>query len=100
LTKPVDLDQYRAMVAGKSTEIRRRLQEVEAEETVFQRRKNEVEAFLIATPAANWPQAAAKARYLLQVFASTLDIDDCNGQRLIERTLDDLVRLSGTPVCR
>lgn len=100
MTKPVDLDQRRGMAAEKSTEIRRRLQEAEAEEAIFQRRKDEVELFLLATPAANWPEAAAKARYLLQIFASTLDADDCHGRRLIERTLDDLVRLSGAPVRR
>lgn len=97
MTQPVDLDLHRGMAAGKSTEIRRRLQEAEAEEAVFQRRKDEVEAFLLATPAANWPEAAAKARYLLQIFASILDANDCHGQRLIQGTLDDLVRLSGTP---
>lgn len=100
MTQPVDLDLHRSMAAGKSTEIRRRLQEAEAEETVFQRRKDEVEAFLLATPAANWPEAAAKARYLLQIFASILDANDCHSQRLIQGTLDDLVRLSGTPVRR
>lgn len=100
MTEPVDLDQRRGIAAAKSTEIRRRLQELEAEEAALRHRKDEFEAFLLATPAASWPEAAAKARYLLQVFASTLEDDDCQGQRLIEQTLDDLVRLCDAPAHR
>lgn len=92
---PVDLDQRRGLASQKSTEIRRRLQEVEEADAALRLRKDEFESFLITAPAATWPEAAAKARYLLQIFSSSLDPEDTHAQRLISRTLDDLVRLSG-----
>jgi len=92
---PVDLDKHRGIAVQKSTEIRRRLQEVEAEEAALRSRQEEFERFLLATPAASWPEAAAKARYLLQLFSETLDAEDSRGQELIACTLDDLLRLSG-----
>jgi len=92
---PVDLDQRRGLASQKSTEIRRRLQEVEEADAALRLRKDEFESFLITAPATTWPEAAAKARYLLHLFSSSLDPEDTHAQRLIARTLDDLVRLSG-----
>jgi hypothetical protein len=92
---PVDLDKHRGMDAQKSTEIRRRLQEVQTDQAKLRQRQEEFESFLLAAPAATWPEAAAKARYLLQLFAATLDAQDPRRQQLIARTLDDLDRLSG-----
>jgi hypothetical protein len=83
------------MAAQKSTEIRRRLQEVQADQESLRARKEEFERFLLAAPAATWPEAAAKARYLLQLFAATLDAQDPRRQQLIASALDDLARLSG-----
>jgi len=92
---PVDLDTHRGMAAQKSTEIRRRLQAVQADQAAVRRRLDEFEAFLLAAPAATWPEAAAKARYLLQLFAATLDAQDPRRQQLITSTLEDMTRLSG-----
>jgi hypothetical protein len=92
---PVDLDKHRGREALKSTEIRRRLQEVQTDQAKLRQRQEEFESFLLAAPAATWPEAAAKARYLLQLFAATLDAQDPRRQQLIARTLDDLDRLSG-----
>jgi hypothetical protein len=92
---PVDLDKHRGMEAQKSTEIRRRLQEVQTDQANLRQRQDEFESFLLAAPATTWPEAAAKARYLLQLFAATLDAQDPRRQQLIARTLDDLDRLSG-----
>jgi hypothetical protein len=83
------------MEAQKSTEIRRRLQEVQTDQANLRQRQDEFESFLLAAPATTWPEAAAKARYLLQLFAATLDAQDPRRQQLIARTLDDLDRLSG-----
>jgi hypothetical protein len=99
--EPVDLNKHRAMSAQKSTEIRRRLQEVQADwqtarqqEDALQQRQTEFERYLLATPAVAWPEAAAAARYLLQLFAATPEAQDPRRQALIARTVEDLDRLS------
>ena len=91
---PVDLDEHRGMAAQKSTEIRRRLYEVQADQAALRHRQEELESFLIAAPAATWPEAAAKARYLIQLFAATPDAQDARRQELIASALEDLARLS------
>ncbi len=93
--EPVDLDTRRGMAAQKSTEIRRLLQSVQADQAAVRERLEEFESFLLAAPAATWTEAAAKARYLLQLFATTLDAQDPRRQQLIANTLEDLSRLSG-----
>lgn len=93
--EPVDLDKHRGMAARKSTEIRRRLQEVQADWEATRKQQDEFERFLLVAPAMTWSEAAAKARYLLQLFASTVDGQDPRRQTLILRTLEDLDRLSG-----
>jgi len=92
---PVDLDTRRGMAAQKSTEIRRLLQSVQADQAAVRERLEEFEAFLLAAPATTWTEATAKARYLLQLFATTLDAQDPRRQQLIANTLDDMARLSG-----
>lgn len=92
--EPVELDERRGMTAQKATEIRRCLQEVQADQVALQHRQEEFENFLIAAPAATWAEAAAKAQYLLQLFAATLDAQDSRRQKLIANVLDDFNRLS------
>jgi hypothetical protein len=70
--KAVDLDQHRGMVAQKATDLRRLLADVEANERALRLRQDELEAHLIAAPAANWPEGAEKARYLLNLFGTSL----------------------------
>jgi hypothetical protein len=41
-----------------------------------------------------WADAAEKARYLLSLFASSLEAQDPRRQMLIARVLEDFVRLS------
>jgi hypothetical protein len=50
---------------------------------------------LLAAPAANWREAAEKARYLLNLFAASLAAQDPRRQKLIAAILADLARLSG-----
>ena len=92
--EPVKLDEHRGMAAQKATETRRLLAEVEANERSLRRRREELETQLIAEPAATWPEAAKKARYLLRLFASTPFAQDPRRQRLIKNVLDDFRRLS------
>jgi len=48
------------------------LADVEANEKELRLRQVELESHLLAAPAANWHEAADKARYLLNLFAATL----------------------------
>ena len=52
---------------------------------------------MIAAPAANWHEAAEKARYLLNLFAATLVSQDPRRQKLIAAVLADFERLAGEP---
>ena len=92
--KTIDLDQHRGMAAQKATGLRRLLSEVEANERVLRLRQAELETHLIAAPAANWQEAAEKARYLLNLFANTLTAQDPRRQKLIAAVLDDFERLA------
>jgi hypothetical protein len=92
--KTIDLDQHRGMTAQKETELRRLLAEVAANERALRHRQDELEAHLLASPAANWHEAAEKARYLLNLFAASLAADDPRRQKLIAAVLADFERLS------
>jgi hypothetical protein len=93
--RTIDLDQHRGMMAQKATDIRRLLADVEANEAALRLRQEELEAHLIAAPAANWQEAAEKARYLLNLFAATPTSQDPRKQKLITAVLADFARLSG-----
>jgi hypothetical protein len=92
--KTIDLDQHRGMAAQKATKLRRLLSDVEANEKTLRRRQGELEAHLLAAPAANWHEASEKARYLLNLFAATVAAQDPRRQKLIAAVLADLKRLS------
>jgi hypothetical protein len=92
--KTIDLDQHRGMSAQKATELRRLLADVEANEKTLRLRQAELESHLLAAPAANWHEAAEKARYLLNLFATTLAAQDPRRQKLIAAVLADFARLS------
>ncbi len=91
---PVDLDERRGMAAQKATEIRRQsLHEFQADQVALRRRQEELEKLLLAAPAETWPEAAAKAQYLIQLFAATPEAHDPRRKKLVADTLDDLTRL-------
>jgi hypothetical protein len=94
---PVDLDEHRGMAAQKSTELRRRLHEVQADQTALRRRQDEFERYALAARSTTWPEAAAKARYLIQLLAATPEARDPRRQQLIAKVLDELARLSDQP---
>ncbi len=90
----VDLDERRGMAAQKATEFRRqRLHEFHSDQAALQRRQEELERLLLAAPAETWPEAAAKAQYLIQLFAATLEAQEPRRKELIAHALDDLTRL-------
>ncbi len=92
--KTIELDQRRGMAAQKATDLRRMLSEVAANEATLRLRQEELEAHLVAMPAATWPDAAEKARYLLNLFAATPVAQDPRRQKLIAAVLADFERLA------
>jgi len=91
---PIELDEHRGMNAQKDTEIRRQLREVQFDQAVLQERQAELEKFLFVTPAVTWAEVAVKARYLIQLFAATVEAQDARRQKLIANVLEELTRLS------
>src|ERR1700755_2444980 len=92
--KTIDLDRHRGMAAQKATELRRLLADVETNQKELRLRQEELESHLLASPAANWHEAAEKARYLLNLFAASLAAHDPRRQGLIAAVLADFERLS------
>ena len=92
--KPVDLDEHRGMAAQKATEIRRRLHEVQTDQEALRQSQVEFEKFLVAAPALTWPEAAAKARYVLNLYAAGLAPTDTHHRDLVAAVLADFARLS------
>jgi hypothetical protein len=91
----IDLDRHRGMAAQKATDIRRVLAEVEANAKILRDRQGAVEIQLLAVPAASWPEAAAKARYVLNLYAADLAAGDTHHRDLVAAVLADFTRLSG-----
>jgi hypothetical protein len=88
----VDLDEHRGMAAQKATDLRRALAEVEKE---LREREADLENHLLTVPAASWPEAAAKARYVLNLYAASLPAGDARHRALVAAVFDDFVRFSG-----
>ncbi len=91
---PVDLDEHRRPAAQIATDIRRqRLHEFQADQAALRLRQEELEKLLLAAPAETWTEAAAKAQYLIQLFAATPEAKDPRRKELIAHALEDLTRL-------
>ena len=91
---PVALDQHRGLGAQKATELRRQQQhDYQADQAVLRRRQEDLEGQLLAAPAETWPDAAAKARYLIGLFAASPEALDPRLKKLIAHALEDLDRL-------
>jgi hypothetical protein len=95
IENPVDLDKHRGMAAQKATDIRRVLADVEANAKLLRDRQSAVELQLLDVPAASWPEAAAKARYILNMYAAGLALGDTHHRDLVAAVLADFARLSG-----
>ena len=91
--KSTDLDSRRGMAAQKATELRRLRSAVEADHAALKARQDELEAMLVAHPAAAWPDAVEKARYLVGLFAETAPAQDPRRRQLIVDLLGDFDRL-------
>ena len=92
--KPLDLDKHRGMAAQRATDIRRALAEVENNARDLRERQGVLEDQLLSVPAASWPEAAAKARYVLNLYAAGLAPTDAHHRDLIAAVFADFARLS------
>lgn len=90
---PTKLDAHRGMAAQKATDLRRLRSEVEADQEALRLRQAKLEDLLAAAPAADWPEAVEKARYLLGLLAQSLDAADLRRLKLIDRVLADFDHL-------
>jgi hypothetical protein len=91
--KPVELDSRRGMAAQKSTDARRRLHEVQADQAALRSRQDEYEQLLVTAPSVTNSEIAAKARYLIELYRATHDALDPRRQKLIEVVLKELEQL-------
>jgi len=91
---PIDLDAHRGSADQQATDLRRqRLFEFQADQEALRHQQEELENLLMAERADSWPEAAAKAQYLLELFAATQEAQDPRRKQLIVHTLEDLARL-------
>jgi hypothetical protein len=93
-SEPTDLDKHRGMAARKAVSIRRVLAEVEKNARELRDRQATLEHQLLSTPADSWPEAAAKARYILNLYAASLAPDDTRHRDLVAAVFEDFARLS------
>ena len=92
--KPLDLDKHRGMAAQKATDIRRVLAEVENNARDLRERQGALENQLLSVPAVSWQEAAAKARYVLNLYAAGLAPADTHHRDLVAAVFADFARLS------
>lgn len=92
--EPLDLDKHRGMAAQKATDLRRILADVENNAKDLRERQGILEDQLLSVPAASWPEAAAKARYVLNLYAAGLAPVDTHHRDLVTAILADFARLS------
>jgi hypothetical protein len=92
--KPFDLDKHRGMAAQKATDMRRALAEVETNARQLRERQGLLESQLLSVQAASWPEAAAKARYVLNLYAAELAPGDAHHRDLVAAVLADFTRLA------
>jgi hypothetical protein len=92
--KPLDLDKHRGMAAQKATDIRRILAEVENNAQALRDRQGLLENQLLSVPATSWPEAAAKARYVFNLYVTGLAPGDTHHRDLVAAVLADFARLS------
>ena len=88
------LDERRGLRARQDTIARRQERRVAADQAAIRSRTAAFEQQLARAPARTWPEAADKARYLLMLFAASVDCHDPRRKQLVESVLADFERLA------
>ena len=92
--QPLDLDKHRGMAAQKATDLRRLLADAENDARELRDRQSVLESQLLSVSAASWPEAAAKARYVLNLYAAGLGPADAHHRDLVAAVFADFARLA------
>jgi hypothetical protein len=92
--EPLDLDRRRGMAAQKATDLRRVLADAENNARELRDLQRVLESQLLSVPAASWPEAAAKARYVLNLYAAGLAPADAHHRDLVAAVFADFAQLS------
>ena len=92
---PIELDKHRGMAAQKATDIRRVLAEVEVNAKLLRDKQGALEIQILAAPATSWPEAVAKARYVLNLYSASLPPTDTHHRDLVAAVVADLTRPRG-----
>jgi hypothetical protein len=71
------------------------LADVETNARLLRDHQGVVEVQLLAVPALSWIEAAAKARYVLNLYAAQLAPADTRHRNLVAAVLADFTRLAG-----
>ena len=91
---PVELDLHRSSASKMASDFRRHaIRDSEADQQALRLSHRELEVQLLAENSRTWPEVAAKARYLIRLYAETAEAQDDRRQKLIERALGDIARL-------
>jgi hypothetical protein len=90
---PVELDTHRGMAAQKATGLRRIVADAEIHAATLRETQLKIEAQLLDVQATSWPEAAAKARYVLNLYAATLTTNDTHHRDLVAAVLADFAKL-------
>lgn len=90
---PITLDARRAAAELRNIAARRRLKQAKDDQAAIKIDEEDVEALLKASPAATLLEAAAKAKYLIQLFAQTSEAHQPGRQALIADSLNEIDRL-------
>lgn len=92
--EPVELDRHRSNTGKMASDLRRHaIRDSEADQQALRLRNRELEAQLLAETSRTWPEVAAKAQYLIRLYADTAEAQDERRRQLIERALGDIARL-------
>ncbi len=91
---PLDLDKHRGMAAQKATDLRRLLADAENNARELRERQGILEDQLLSVQATSWPEAAAKARYVLNLYAAGLGPGDARHRDLVAAVFADFARLA------
>ena len=83
------------MAAQKATDIRRMIAEVEVNARELRDKQASSKFISLRCPASSWPEAVAKARFMLELSVSGLAPSDTHHRDLVAAVLADLTRLSG-----
>lgn len=76
------------------TDLRRSLANAESNARVLRERQAPLENELMLIPATSWPEAVAKASYVVNLYAARLSLADTHHRDLVAAIFADFARLS------